>query len=370
MGVTVCYDFQIFVDQLYGGISRYIYELAQRVNRADGFSSKVLAPLYKNRYLRPEDSFVRGFPLPGAPENRRIYRAVNWISSPLVDRFAGADLLHETYYQLRTIPLRRKVVVLTVHDMIHERFRALFPSNDDTVLRKKAAIRRADQIICVSESTRRDLLEYFDLPESKVAVVHHGFNPTSGGDLPAPTTVMPDRPFLLYVGDRKKHKNFEGLLRAYATSPWLSKEFALVCFGGGAFDVDELLALKKYGGREGSVVYAGCSDLILFALYRQATAYVCPSKYEGFGIPLLEAMYSGCPVACSNTGSLPEVAGDAALYFDPYDPESIREVLEYLALSESKRAELTLHGRRRAALFSWDKCATETMALYRRTLGV
>lgn len=369
MEITVCYDFQIFVDQLYGGISRYIYELAQRVNQAAGFSSKVLAPLYKNRYLRPGDGIVRGIVLPGAPENRRIYRAVNWISSPLVDRFAGADILHETYYQLRPIPLRRKAVVLTVHDMIHERFRQLFLPNDDTVLRKKAAIRRADQIICVSESTRRDLLEYYDLPESKVAVVHHGFSPISGGDLSAPTTVALDRPFLLYVGDRKKYKNFEGLLRAYATSSWLSKEFRLVCFGGGAFDVDELRAMKKYGVSEESVVYAGCSDAVLFALYRQATAYVCPSKYEGFGIPLLEAMHSGCPVACSNTSSLPEVAGAAALYFDPFDSESIREVLESLAESDSKRAELTLLGRRRAALFSWDKCAAETMTLYRRILG-
>jgi glycosyltransferase involved in cell wall biosynthesis len=254
--------------------------------------------------------------------------------------------------------------------MIHERFHEMFSPNDDTISRKKAAILRADQIICVSESTRRDLLEYFDLPESKVAVVHHGFNPTTEV-VPVPTApVLMDRPFLLYVGDRKNHKNFEGLLRVYASSSFLSKEFSLVCFGGGSFNAEELHLLNKCGCNDGHVVYAGCSDSVLFALYRQATAYVCPSKYEGFGIPLLEAMNAGCPVACSNTSSLPEVAGDAALYFDPYDLESIRETLEFLAESDSRRAELQLMGRRRAALFSWDKCATETMALYRRTLGI
>jgi glycosyltransferase involved in cell wall biosynthesis len=370
MGISVCYDFQIFMDQFYGGISRYIYELALRVNRADEFSSKVLAPIYKNRYPRPGDGIMRGIALPGAPVNRRIYRAVNWIASPLVDGFAGADILHETYYQLRPIPLRRKAVVLTVYDMIHERFHELFPYNDGTILRKEAAIRRADHIICISESTRRDLLEYFDLPELKVSVVHLGFNPTSEDVQGALPVVAPDRPFLLYVGDRKKYKNFEGLLRAYATSSLLSKEFCLVCFGGDAFDAEEFQLLRRYGVNNGRVVYAGYSDEVLFELYRQATLFVCPSKYEGFGIPLLEAMYSGCPVACSNTSSLPEVAGDAAIYFNPHDPESIREVLETLAESDSMRAELTILGRKRASLFSWDKCATETMSLYRRTLGI
>lgn len=368
--ISVCYDFQIFVDQFYGGISRYIYELALRVNRTNDFSSKIIAPFYKNRYPEPGNGIIRGIALPGEPKNWRIYKQLNWIASPLVDGFAGADILHETYYQIRPIPLRRKLIVLTVYDMIHERFRQFFTPDDDTIIRKKASIQRADLIICISESTKVDLLEYFAIPEYKVAVIHLGFNPSSLRYNSSLSTVMPDLPFLLYVGERKKYKNFAGLIHAYATSSWLSKEFKLVCFGGGAFDSDELALMRSLGVDNGCVVHAGNSDMVLQGLYRQATLYVCPSKYEGFGIPLLEAMNAGCPVACSNIGSLPEVAGEAAFYFDPNNMESIRGALEVLAESGSKRAELTLLGQKRAALFSWDKCAAETMALYRRTLGV
>jgi glycosyltransferase involved in cell wall biosynthesis len=252
--------------------------------------------------------------------------------------------------------------------MIHERFRHLFPPSDATISLKKTAILRADYIICISNSTRRDLLEYYDLPESKVRVIPLGFTATVDRQMAIPAVLL-RRPFLLYVGNRNGYKNFDGLLRAYSSSLSLRQAFSLVCLGGGSFGPCELKLLTELGLTEEQVMQLGGSDDLLHSLYKQAVMFVCPSLYEGFGITLLEAMNAGCPIACSSTSSLPEVAGESALFFDPYDVESIRHALEVLADSDISRTELSIRGRERVKLFSWDKCAQETMAAYAHVLG-
>jgi len=369
MDVRVTYDFQTFIEQSYGGISRYIYEIATRINTEDGFTSRILAPFYKNNYLSSSDSIVAGMRLPWDPVTRQIYRKINWIASPFVAKFTGTDILHETYYQHRPIPIKHKAVVLTIYDMIHERFKHLFPISDATMFLKKDAILRADYIICISESTRRDLLEYFNLPESKITVIHLGFNETIDTQSEFPPFLL-KKPYLLYVGSRIGYKNFDRLLRAYSSSPILLQTFSLVCFGGGGFDRSELKLFAELGLNNNHVMQLGGNDALLQTLYKQATLFVCPSLYEGFGITLLEAMNAGCPIACSTTSSLPEVAGDAAQYFDPYDVESIKYALEILAESDSIRADLIERGLRRVSFFSWSKCAQETLASYKHVLGL
>jgi len=158
------------------------------------------------------------------------------------------------------------------------------------------------------------------------------------------------------------------LLEAYATSKPLVDNFALVCFGGRPLQTEELRAMHHLGLKPGKVLHFSGSDKILASLYRKAHAFVYPSIYEGFGIPPLEAMAHDCPVICSHTSSMPEVIGKAGEYFDPRNIESIRGAIERVVSSSCRRNTLIQNGRDRLKMFSWDQCAAETYAVYRKLL--
>jgi glycosyltransferase involved in cell wall biosynthesis len=165
------------------------------------------------------------------------------------------------------------------------------------------------------------------------------------------------------VGHRGRHKNFKTLLRAYSSSPIL-REFELIAFGGDPLQRGEHKEISRLGITD-RVRFESGSDGELAARYRTAAAFVYPSKYEGFGIPPLEAMSHGCPVVCANAGSIPEVVGDAGVYFDPNNTEELRIALERVATTEALQADLRARGYARITAFSWDKCAAATAQIYR-----
>jgi glycosyltransferase involved in cell wall biosynthesis len=177
-----------------------------------------------------------------------------------------------------------------------------------------------------------------------------------------------DKPYILFVGSRGGHKNFENLLRAYASSTWLRDQFYLLCFGGGPFTSKEnaLIAQTRQAQR---VRQIGGADAQLAASYRHASLFVYPSLYEGFGIPPLEAMSLDCPVACSHTSSIPEVVGDAAAFFDPTSIDDMRQTMESVLNTSATSARLVALGRTRAGMFSWQRCAQATAAIYRQALA-
>jgi glycosyltransferase involved in cell wall biosynthesis len=177
-----------------------------------------------------------------------------------------------------------------------------------------------------------------------------------------------NEPYLLFVGLRSGYKNFEGFVEAFAVSKKLKDRFHVVCFGGGAFSTTEKDNFKELGV-EKYVHQVSGNDKMLVNYYRNATAFVCPSLYEGFGIPILEAMGLSCPVVCASTSSIPEVAGDAAVYFDPNDISSIQSVLENTLFNKDLLTDLKKRGLQREANFSWDICADETLSLYRSLLN-
>ena len=180
--------------------------------------------------------------------------------------------------------------------------------------------------------------------------------------------VTDQKPYILYVGARPGHKNFERLLRAYAGSSLLRREFDLVCFGWSDFLPAELKLMRSLDLPAGSVRHVSGTDEKLAGLYVSAAAFVYPSLYEGFGIPPLEAMSLGCPVVCANTSSLPEVTGDAAELFDPYDESAMRVAIERVVSTPEYATALAEKGRRRASLFSWEKCARDTLGVYDKVL--
>lgn len=291
-------------------------------------------------------------------------------TAQLMMKCYSPDIIHETYYTKEQFKTKHSKRVLTVYDFIHERYPEMFTLGHLTVEAKKSAILRSDHIICISENTRQDLLNFYNVDKDKTSVIHLGADDIFDNTEPCSSTkkIHPKKPYLLYVGSRGAYKNFKGFLKAYAASSKVSTEYDIVCFGGGHFTSEEYSFANHLGISPPALIHYGGSDKILAQLYKEATAFVYPSLYEGFGIPPIEAMASYCPVISSNTSSLPEVIGDAAEYFDPNDTDSIVGALDRVLTSTSRRQELITLGKERQKNFSWKKCADETLAVYRGLL--
>lgn len=365
--MNVIFDYQIFAEQRFGGISRYFCSLAAELSKHPDVQPRILAPLHVNAYLRTGSAADRvvGCHVNRLPKTGRIIRAASAaLFRPLSNVFRP-DIVHETYYAEKPTSRAGVARVVTVYDMIHERFPESFPAGDRVAEFKAATVKRADHVFCISESTRRDLMELHRLPEDRVSVTYLGCDVIRESAVTIQSLVG-DGPYLLYVGARGGYKNFLGLLRAYAASPWLNGNFRLVCFGGGPFSLGERSTIRELNIPESNVVQLGGADDRLGTLYRNAAAFVYPSLYEGFGIPPLEAMSVGCPVACSQTSSIPEVVGDAGEYFDPNSVDSMRFAIEQMLASPTRLNSLAQMGRVRQAQFSWERCARETLDVYRR----
>jgi glycosyltransferase involved in cell wall biosynthesis len=260
--------------------------------------------------------------------------------------------------------------VITVYDMIHEIYPELLAKGDRTSELKRIAVERADHVICISDSTRNDLIRLFNVPEQKTTTVYLAadVSPTPRDDAARATAEHP-RPYLLYVGMRGGHKNFSGLVDAVAGSPRLRSDFDVVAFGGGDFSDAERSAIDGASLSADRVHHVSGDDAVLNALYANAGAFVYPSLYEGFGLPPLEAMTYNCPVVSSNTSSMPEVIGDAGEYFPPTDIGAMSRAIESVVYSEDRRRDLVAKGRDRLREFSWEKCAAQTLAVYQGLHG-
>ncbi len=361
--MKVTFDSQIFSLQEYGGISRYICSLASHLAAIEGVEANIVAPFYINAYLdKLPKQLVFGIKIPRIPKTGMIFHLFSLFLARVLIARQAPQIVHETYFSSKPVASKGMRTVVTVYDMIHE----LFPSNMANKHSdwKRIATQRADHIICISQCTRKDLIKLYDLPEDKVSVVHLGFDAL----IPSVAKIEKIKPYLFYVGHRGEYKNFEGFLKAYAKSSWLSKQFDVVCFGGGVFSSVEKKLFKELNLSDEQLHQMTGNDEQLASYYRDASLFIYPSLYEGFGIPPLEAMSLGCPVACSNTSSIPEVVGDAAEYFDPNDTESIRAAMELVLTSTERQTDLINKGYERCTQFTWERCAEETLAVYRNLL--
>jgi glycosyltransferase involved in cell wall biosynthesis len=362
------YDHQIFSRQRYGGVSRYFFEVSNRIAALNGDHAEVFSPFYVNQYVEKSSIKSHSFRVEKFPGSSIALGFANTVAGSLfVRNRKDVAIFHETYYTRFDYAPKTAKRIITVFDMIHELFPESFSKADMTRHIKRRAVSRADHVICLSESTRSDLMRLLDVPVEKTSVVYLGHSLTE-----ACAKIAPDagsrKPYLLYVGNRSGYKNFKSLLVAFGNSTLLKKEFSIVCFGGGKFTPDELSEMQRQNLNVGDVHHVAGNDAVLSGLYASAAALVYPSLYEGFGIPPLEAMAHGCPVICTNTSSLPEVVGEAAERFDPRDTDGLRTSIERVASSEELRQGLITLGYERIKKFSWDRCARATLDQYNRIL--
>ncbi len=365
--MRVGFDHSIFSLQQYGGISRYFLELIRNLQQMSGVEPHITAPLYLSQELRlADDLSYTGIYCPQIKKTHTIRQAINnMVSTPLLKRLQP-DIIHQTYYTARCSYPDTAVKIITVFDMIHERFGTIMPQEEAIIPSlKKRCVLAADHVICISEQTRRDLVELLGVAEAKTTVIYLGSS-IQGGMEDKPEAVV-DAPYLLYVGNRAGPKNFKNLLLAYLRSRRLVQDFDLICFGPD-FTPEELQILQELHVRPESVRQIGGDDTLLAGLYSHAAALVYPSLYEGFGLPIIEAMTCGCPVLTSQVSSMPEIAGDAAAYFSPTEPEAISTAIENLVYAPLEREKLITAGRERVKQFSWTQCARQTLSVYEQCL--
>jgi glycosyltransferase involved in cell wall biosynthesis len=367
--MRILYDHQVFSLQDAGGASRYHFELIRSLQEASnvsieallGFSSSVL-PFSS---LRRANTLILSRPTAIKPGLTRY--AANELYSALVIPVQGRfDIYHPTLY--RALPwVRRRRIVVTHHDCIHERFPQLFSDAAAIIKTKRKLFQQADAIICVSESSRADLLHFYDGLENKSCVVRHGFSP-----LPSPSEEgripRTGKPYLLYVGSRAGYKNFALLLEAFSRSG-LAEHYRLLAVGGGPLTTTEEQSIASFKLNGSVTVIPKAEDALLSEAYRGAALFIYPSLYEGFGFPPLEAMSLDCPVLVNRASSLPEICGDAAFYFEAPDCDELSRTLVAIFANPGEIARKQALGRQQVRLYDWGRTAEGTMSVYQRVLN-
>ncbi len=300
----------------------------------------------------------------GPPGNFLRLMGTQWVAQPWRARRRRLDVVHGL---ANIAPLAGIPSVVTVLDLIWLRY----PATLDVRARRGMKLvtfpsaRRADRVIAISNAAREDLVERVGLDPARVDVTHLGFRPDAPHARPTPEAELRerlglgDRPVVLTVGQKREHKNQLSLVKAMAGCG----DATLVVPGA---PTPYEATLREAAAGLPVVFPDWLDDADLEGLYRLARAFVLPSFEEGFGLPVLEAMGRGVPVACSNVSSLPEVAGDAALLFDPHSPEAITGALRRLLDDEALRDDLRARGHERAAAFPWRATAEATLETYRR----
>ena len=368
--MNVVFDAQAFSFQEYGGISQYFSRLLKHFQTMEGISAELLIRWSNNVYLSEFPSLnVRPF------FSRHRFKGRNEIIKSLnrahvrrhFSSTAACRIVHPTYYDPYIIDLVGNTpLVLTIFDMAHERYPHMFSRFDHSSANKKIVAQRADRVIAISEHTKKDIVALLGIPESQIDVIPLATT-ISVEQAQIPSSPLPPS-FVLFVGKRNTYKNFHFLLQAFSHLAEKQPSLFLLCAGGGPFSAAELDALRALSIQDRTIQLT-VKEATLAYLYANARAFIYPSLYEGFGIPVLEAFTCGCPAVLSNRSSLPEVGGDAACYFDPENGSSLVSVLSEVLDNADFASTLRARGKERSRLFSWEHTARQTFKTYTKVLS-
>ena len=380
--MKVLFDYQAFYFQYYGGVSNMFTQLMKNMPkdvdvilglkesnnihlRESGLFNVRPATCDYNNFICKKNFFGKGylyewlyhfFPLQTTLGRNRL-------ESITLLKKGDFDVFHPTFYDDYFLPyLNGKPYVLTIHDMISEKY---FTKDNEQSINKRKLANNAAHIIAVSETTKHDIMELLSIDSRKITVIYH--------DVPEVKQKMKERlihgDYILFVGNREGYKNFIPMM--YSIKPVLNnhRNLRLVC-AGKPFNKVEMNIMKSLDVID-SVIQICPSDSELRNLYSHATCFIYPSEYEGFGIPILEAYQQNCPVLLNNRSCFPEIARDAAIFFNlDCNGSDLTEVLEdFISMNEADKKLLLEHQRKRLSDFSWEKSANQLAEVYQMIIG-
>ena len=364
--MKVLFDYQMFSIQKYGGISRYFANLYDKSKANTDIEVKLGLLTTRNYYLENADlSFNNSLTKWLLRKDKRANKWNKKYSKHLIKK-GDFDIFHPTYYNPYFIGYITKPFIVTVHDMIYELFPEFFPGNDMYIEGKRRLVEKASHIIAISESTKKDLIQIFNVDKKKITVIPHGF--TENNFQVKSDFIPPVKNYILFVGDRATYKNFNRFIKAVKPILEKNSQLSIVCTGGGPFTSPENELFIRHNVKD-RVLQISATDYQMKVLYQNAKVFVFPSLYEGFGFPLLEAFVNNCPVASSNTSSFKEVGGNAIAYFDPYNISEITTSIASVLEDNELRNNLIIKGRARLPLFTLDECCNKTFELYKKVLA-
>ena len=383
--MKVLYDYQAFTMQHFGGVSKCFCELL--MHKPKDLDYEIAISQSNNSHLIDSNLvdnlvypamdyqvFAKRFPYLA---KHKIYKLLNILGlikgaeklnkkeSILKLKEKKFDVFHATFFDDYFLPyIGDKPFVITVHDMMPEIFPDYFKKPNPETKRKKELCEKAAAVIAVSENTKKDLIRIMDIPEEKIHVIYHG-GPNIDNSFSLP---LVRGEYFLYVGQRDAYKNFHQTLMDFSL---FHRQFPLVklVFTGKPFSSSENKLIRELELRQ-NVIYIRPTDIELLNLYHYAIAFIYPSLYEGFGMPILEAFACGCPVLLNNKSCFPEIAGDAALYFesDASNSTLVDCLIQIYKMNRNDREALVKNGYRRLACYNWTQSSLLLYNIYKKII--
>ena len=354
----------MFSIQKYGGVTKYFCELMKNISEENQFHLSVL--FSENHYLKEDSSFFKKHYIP-FPEKKfkgkkiiknLIYNVNKKYSNKAISD-SKFDVFHPTFYDDYFLPKLNKPYIITVHDLIE--FKEDIFKESERKTQMERVIKNADRIISISENTKSDIINILNINPGKIDVIYHGYNKPNHKNQGNKWGQ-----YILYVGRRGGYKNFKKFAQAVSILFEKDSQIQLICVGE-PFTAAELELLKSLNILDKTTALS-VDETQLNSLYSNALVFVYPTLYEGFGMPILEAFANNCPICLSNTGPLPEIAGDAGVYFDPYNDESILNAMQRVIYDNEFSKELVQKGTYRLKDFSWEKTARQTVKTYEKVI--
>lgn len=373
--MKILLDPQTYNEQFFGGISRYHTEIYLELNKKNGIEIECPILYSNNLHLKEAllfQSFRNSlFESKLAPKFIKKmllnkYKKANITKSIKLLKEDNFDVFIPTYYSTYFLEhLKSKPFVLTVYDMIHELFPQYFKGDLQTVKNKKLLMERATKIIAISESTKRDIINiYPHIDASKIEIVYlsHSIKTTTNVQISLP------KEYILFVGNRTNYKNFIFFINAVAPILKTNPNLFVVCAGGNNFISAEIRLMKELNITS-QIIQQNFKDNALSAYYKNAKCFVFPSEYEGFGIPVLEAMACSCPIILANHSSFPEVAGNAGIYFELNNETDLRNKISEIIENKELRDKYVLKGLKQVEKFSWKNTADNCLKVFQKALN-
>ena len=380
--MKILYDHQAFTYQKWGGVSKSFCELI--THRPMGMDYEISVVESDNVHLR--ESHLVDYILPVSRDLASFHSKHSFLGREKIYNFLGEagflhtaevtnkrssikkikegdyDVFHPTFFDNYFLPyLHGKPFVLTVHDLMPELFG--WYSKDPQIVNKPELCEEASAIIAVSENTKKDLCRIYKVPENKVHVIYHGF-PEKIKSVARDKRVV-ENPYFLYVGRRDGYKNWSQTIMDFADFHKNHPDVMMICTGAAFSEQETQLLRDLHIDNVVRAIFA--SDVQMANLYAHAIAFIFPSLYEGFGMPILESFAYGCPTLLNNKSCFPEIGGDAAIYFDSEQGKSnlLQKMEDAYSMTSAEREDIKAKGIQRLKKFSWSKSSEMLFNIYK-----